>query len=211
MKSRTSITILATMGLAAASLAAFQPPAAKDTKAAQPPAKTDDKLEMSGQVVPQTGALTPEHKQFEKLVGNWTISTKTEMKGVPPSENPGIATLKLALGGRFVQETGGDKMDNDKTEQFKMWGYNAGTKKYEGIWSWTHSTGFLYLSGEAADSGKTIDWKAWFDDDHTGKHTEFKVKMTITDDDHFTVVIISGTRPDGSDGPTITSTYTRKK
>jgi hypothetical protein len=152
----------------------------------------------------------PEHAQLQKLAGDWTVATTMEGAGMPKSESSGSATIKSALGGRFVQEIGSGEMMEQKAEHFKMWGYNNGTKKYEAVWAWTLSTSLLHMLGDSADGGKTIAWNAWYED-KPGHREEFKAKTTMKDDDHFTVEVFGGKMPDGSPGPTMTSTYSRKK
>ena len=74
----------------------------------------------------------------------------------------------------------------------------------------TLSTGLLHMDGESKDDGRTIEWNAWYDDE-TGKRAEFKVKTAIADDDHFTHTMFGGKLADGSPGPTMTASYSRKK
>lgn len=212
MTLRKPVALIATLSLAAAAaVGSLQPPASKPAQPDKAPAtKPMEKMEISGQAMPQVVQPGPEHKRIEKLAGDWTVVTKIEMKGAPATESTEAMTVKSTLGGRFVQESG-TGAGADKVESFKMWGYNAGSKKYEGIWTWTRSTGFLYVSGESPDAGKTINWKAWFDDDHTGKRVEFKIKTTFADEDHFTVAIEGVKMDNGMEGPTMTSAYTRKK
>jgi len=118
--------------------------------------------------------------------------------------------ITTALDGRFLHENGAGDMQGQTVRSFKVWGYDNNTKKYEGTWTWTLSTGLLHVSGESKDGGKTIDSNAWYTDEG-GKKAEFKVQHTFTDDDHFSIKMYGGKMPDGSAGPTMTSKFTRKK
>lgn len=157
-------------------------------------------------------AMTPGpiHAKLAKLAGEWEVTSRFEMAGQDPVETKGAATIKSELGGRFLHETASGEMMGMPTQEFKQWGYNNGSKKFEAVWSWTMSTGFLYMSGQSKDDGATIDWTAWYDDE-TGKKEEMKAQTTITDENQFKTKLFGGTMPDGSAGPTMIITYTRKK
>ena len=152
----------------------------------------------------------PQHERLMKLAGDWTVETTMEMPGTPPEKSSGTATLKPALDGRFIHETGAGQSMGMPTQHFKVWGYNNGSKKYEAVWSWTLGTGMLYMNGESKDDGKTIEWKAWYDNE-SGVREEFKATTTHTDADHFSVKLHGGKMPDGSPGPVMIANYTRKK
>jgi hypothetical protein len=202
-----SVVALISLGLVgAAAIGLAQPekqpekPAAKAPQPDKPAAGHDmDKPDEPGAI----------NLRLQKLAGNWQTATKMEMDGQPPMESKGTSTISGAMGGRSLHENGkGDFMGQPATD-FKMWCYNTGSKKFEAVWSWTMSTGYLYMSGESKDEGKTIDWKAWYDGD-SGRE-EFKALTTIASDDQFTVKLYGGKMPDGSPGPTMHITYTRSK
>jgi hypothetical protein len=153
----------------------------------------------------------PAHARMARLAGDWSIETSMSMPGGgEPTKSAGTASIAMALDGRFVHETGVGEMMGMPVHSFKQWGYNVGSKKYEGVWSWTLSTGLLQLAGESKDDGKTIEWRAGYDNEF-GKREEFNVTMTFADDDHFTVKIHGGKMPDGSPGPVMEAKYSRKK
>lgn len=152
----------------------------------------------------------PMHGRLTALAGDWETRSRLEMAGQEPAESSGTATLKAELGGRFIHETGRGEMMGMPTEHFKLWGYNAGSKKFEAVWTWTMSTGLLSMVGETKDDGKSIEWKAWFDNE-VGVREDFKALTTFVDDDHFTVKLYGGKMPDGTPGPTMLVEYSRKK
>lgn len=192
----------------AAALALTQPETAKSQPA-------PDKPKPEGTVDPEAApdaAINPGpvHEKLMKLAGSWETSTSMEMQGIPPSKTAGTVTINASLDGRFLQESGAGEMMGVPTKDFKMWGYNGASKKYEGIWAWTMSTGFLYLKGNSTDNGKTVDWDAWFDNE-SGEREELKVRTMFVDEDHFTVKLFAGTMPDGSPGPVMVTEYSRRK
>lgn len=150
------------------------------------------------------------HAKLMKLAGSWETATTFEMAGQPATKSKGAVSIAEALDGRFVQETGSGEMEGMPVKDFKMWGYNGGSKKYEAVWTWTLSTGFLYLNGESKDGGKTIQWKAWFDNE-SGEREDFEATTTFTDDDHFSTKLYGGKLPVGSAGPVMLTEYSRKK
>jgi len=160
-----------------------------------------DPTEMAGEIGPENERLAP-------LAGKWKVVTTFEQEGAPSESTESTATIVSVLGGRFLQETSTGTMMGMPHENFRMWGYNVGAKRYEAVWAWTMSTGFLHLEGHSSDDGATIEWDAWYDDE-SGTRQEFQVKTTITDNDNMTIVLHAGTMPDGSAGPVLTSTYTR--
>jgi hypothetical protein len=187
-----------------------RPAAPSEKPAPQPekgkPAGMDDKMQEMDEAT-KTG---PEHARMARLAGNWDVVTTIEGAGMPPSKTNDTSTITSELGGRFVHERSRGEMMGQPVESFKMWGYNNGTKKYEGVWTWTMNTSVLHVTGDSKDGGKTIDWNAWYQA-KPDKREEFKVHYTFADDDHFTVKLDGGKIPDGSPGPVLTSVYTRKK
>lgn len=152
----------------------------------------------------------PAHKQLAKLVGNWTTASKLmPAPGVPAVESSGTARLSMALGERFlVEETSGEMMGQSVTG-WRMTGYHNAAKKYEAVWTWTQATSMLTMTGTSADGGKTITYNGSFDD-AKGARTRLQIGTKLLDDDHFEVTI-KGKNPDGSEGATVITTYTRKK
>lgn len=169
------------------------------------PAKAADEAAAEGDDQPG-----PAHARLMKLAGNWKVTVKLEMDGIPPMESTGSMKVSAELGGRFLHERGGSEAAGQQTEEFKMWGYNNASKKYEGVWTWTLATGLLHLTGESKDDGKTIDWEAWYYN-RSGNKEEFKVQHAFTDDDHFSVKLFGGKLQDGTPGPTMNISYARNK
>jgi hypothetical protein len=194
-----------------------QPPA----KPAQPPAKPAQPGNAGKPATPEPlrGAQPqehtpempgPEHAQLGKLAGEWTVTTTMEMGDMPKQESAGTASIKSALGGRFLHETAGGELMGDKTETFKVWGYNSASKKFESVWTWNMNTSLLHLTGDSKDGGRTIEWDVWYQKSPSERE-EFKASTSMAHADHFVVKLHSGKMPDGSPGPVMTSTYTRKK
>ena len=186
-------------------------------KPATPP-KAEDKPAMpgEGEMSPEMKAAMenmkpgPAHAKLAKLAGDWTVVSKLTMPGTPAEETPGTAKIVAVMEGRFIHEEATGVMHGMPFSSAKLMGYNNGSKKYEGVWTYTMGTGMMLLNGTSDDEGKTVKCNATWDNEIGVKET-----MTITykfaDDDHFTVSMDAGKMPDGSAGPVMEIVYTRKK
>jgi hypothetical protein len=150
------------------------------------------------------------HKQLAKLAGRYTTLTKFwAQPGADPMESKGTARFTAILGGRFLQEKGAGTMLGQAYHSLKLWGYNTEAGRFESTWLYTGSTAQMTLTGTSKDEGKTVDYTATVDGKKGSKMTLGVVTRRI-DDDHF-VVELSMKTPDGKKGPTMETTYTRKK
>jgi hypothetical protein len=212
---RKSVTVVAMLSLGlvgAAAIGLAQPEKKPAPKQPEKPAKPDMPKDAQQQGMDEMEAMNPgpPHAKLMKLVGDWDEVTKMELPGMPATETKGSATIKSALDGRFLHEEATGEFTNMPLKSMKFWGYNMGSKKYEGTWAWTMSTSLLHLTGTSTDEGKTINLDAWYEAAN-GHKDEFKVHYTFTDDDHFTVRMDGNKMADGNPGPVMTSTYSRKK
>jgi hypothetical protein len=152
----------------------------------------------------------PEHAALEKLVGEYTTTIRFRAKaGEAARESNGSAKFTTVLDGRFVLEEGAGDQFGNHFEARKIYGYNNAAKRYESAWFYTGSTAIMTLQGSSADGGKTILWKATAaqaDD----KAMNLFITMKRINDDRF-IVEINLKSPDGAAGPTLETTYTRKK
>lgn len=151
-----------------------------------------------------------EHAALMKLVGDFTAKHKFNMgKDAPPMpETMGSAHVASLLDGRFLQlqETG--ELMGAPYSAIKTWGYNVETKRYEGTWTYTHSTAIMVLKGSGSDGGKTITCDGSYD---TAKGAEnFKITLKIVSDDEF-IVTMAHLQPGKDADANLTSTYSRKK
>ncbi len=65
------------------------------------------------------------------------------------------------------------------------------------------------MTGTSKDDGKTIEWIATYMNNQHGKETLYVTTRRL-DDDHFVVELVAKT-PNGEKGPTLETTYTRRK
>jgi|SRR6185369_1608293 len=152
----------------------------------------------------------PAHKQLAKLAGSYTTVTRfSAQPSAAPVDSNGTAKFTVILDGRFLLEEDAGIFMGQETKGLKVWGYDNATKQYISTWMYTGSTGFMSLAGDSKDDGKSVGFKASFNDDSGGKQV-FEAAIRWVDDNKF-VVGLYAKNPDGSRGPTFETTYTRKK
>lgn len=144
----------------------------------------------------------PLHRRLMQLAGDYSTQTTLRVPGAPPSESSGLATLSPAVGGRFLLERNSGTQFGQAFEGLRLWGYNNATRKYEGCWMYSMSTAIMQLCGE--DQGNMIVYSASFEDED-GRRQQFRVRTTISDNDHFTVELQSS----DPNGPQLETVYTR--
>ena len=150
------------------------------------------------------------HKELARLAGEYTTVSKFWIKpGDKPMESQGAAKISTALDGRFLLEENTGKQFGQPYKGLRLFGYNNSTKQYESVWTYTMSTAIMTMGGTSKDNGKTIDWTASFTNDKGQKQSLFASTRKVNDD--VFVVELFGKTPDGKKGPTMETTYTRRK
>jgi hypothetical protein len=152
----------------------------------------------------------PPHAQLARLAGSYDTITKFVMEpGGKAVESSGTATIKTILDGRFLLEEDAGTFMGQPTSGMRLLGYNNASKQYEGVWTYTRSTAILLLTGTSKDGGKSIDFTATWDEEAGGRQT-LEVSTRHLDKDHF-VVELKSRLADGNAGPTLITTYNRRK
>ncbi|HUL14699.1 MAG TPA: DUF1579 family protein [Terriglobales bacterium] len=152
----------------------------------------------------------PPHLSLMRLDGDYVTKEKYYPPGqTTPLESDGTATLRSEMGGRFIVERNGGGYLGEPYIGLRIYGFNNGTKKYEGVWTSSKSTSVISLLGESKDGGITIEYTGTYHEDTTGNLRTMQVTLHILDPDHFEVTVMRP-MPDGSPGPKLVSLYTRK-
>jgi hypothetical protein len=152
----------------------------------------------------------PEHEALAKLAGEYTTMMRFRPTAAQPAqESKGTAKFTSVLDGRFILEESTGEQFGKQFKARKIYGYNNAAKRYESAWVYTASTAIMTLHGSSPDGGKTIRLNAT-----VAQANDAQMNLIVTlkriNDDSFTVELDLKT-PDGTAGPALETTYTRKK
>ena len=193
-----------TLSRLALAAALASPAAAQDKKKA-----ADEKAAMEA----WQKAMTPGEgqKKLEPLVGTFDAKVRTWMDpSKPPDDTAGTSVNTWVLGDRWVQMKYEGVFLGETFSGIGYTGYDNVTKKYQGSWMDTASTGMMLSSGTMDAAGKVLTFKATTSDPATGQVTTADEKVTIADNDHHTLEMW-GKGPDGKTFKMMEIQYTRKK
>jgi hypothetical protein len=159
---------------------------------------------------PATEKLSPEHEELARFAGDYSTVSKFWMKpGDEPLASKGTARITSVVGGRFLMEENTGTQFGKPFQGLRLVGYNRGTKQYQASWTYSMSTAIMCLTGNSKGHGKPIEWTGSFTDEKGEKHTLHVITRKI-DADQFVVQLV-GRTADGQNGPTLETTYFRKK
>jgi Protein of unknown function (DUF1579) len=154
--------------------------------------------------------LDREHQELARLAGEYTTESKFWLKpGDEPMMSKGTAKLTSVLQGLFLLEENAGTQFGQPIQGLRLYGYNNVTKCYEASWSYSMSPAIMKMTGTRKGEGKPIEWEGSFTDE-SGKKQTLYVITRLMDGNHF-VVELFGKTDDGKKGPTLETTYARKK
>jgi hypothetical protein len=135
--------------------------------------------------------VTPaaQHKELEKMSGNWTTAMKMWLDpSQPPVDSKGSAEFHMALGGRYLlQNYKGDFMGMP-FEGMGTVGYDLFRQRYFCTWIDNMGTGIMSATGSANAAGDVITLTGVMDDVMTGeKDKKFREVVRITNPDSHTL------------------------
>ncbi|HET6575142.1 MAG TPA: DUF1579 domain-containing protein [Fimbriiglobus sp.] len=143
----------------------------------------------------------PEHEVLKKLVGTWDLTMKAG-----GMESKGTVKYKMDLGGLWLvsaleSDFGGMKFSGRGLDT-----YDAGRKKYVGVWADSMSTSPMVMEG-TYDKAKKSMTMTGDGPGMDGKPTKWKSVSHMPDDDtiHFSMYMGDGKEP------AFTIVYKRKK
>lgn len=150
------------------------------------------------------------HEHMGQCAGEYTTVTRfTAKAGDAPMESKGTAKITSILGGRFLQEEDTGTMFNQPFKSLKLSGYNSAAERFEASWVYTGSTSIMTLTGTSSDGGKTINWVGTYEEKKGQKNTLYVDTKHLNKNQ--IVMEMYSKNPDGSRGPCLETTYTRKK
>src|SRR5262249_20210310 len=119
----------------------------------------------------------PQHIELMRFAGEFTTKDNFYPPGgEKPLVSDGVSAIRSEMGGRFLVEHNNGSYMNEPYTGVRIYGYNNGSKQYEGVWTYSGSTAIMQLSGDSKDGGKSIEFTANFRDDVTGQ----PMKMSVT-------------------------------
>jgi Protein of unknown function (DUF1579) len=155
------------------------------------------------------GAPTEIHERLAKRVGEYETTSKFTLPDGKAMDSKGTAKITAVLGGRFLQEESTGTMLGNPVSGLKLLGYNAEAGLYEAVWMYTGSTAMMSMSGKMNEDTKGVEFTASVPSPK-GAKMNFTIVYKFADADSFTVEL-TARGEDGSKGPTMETTYTRKK
>jgi hypothetical protein len=160
-------------------------------------------------------SITPgaPHKALASFEGEWTAEVKSYMNGpdAPPTVSKGNATMKMVLGGRYLEQEFTSEMMNMPFSGTGFTGYDNVNKQYVGFWIDNMSTGMSSMQGSMNQAGDVLTMYGKMDDVTTGEHgkmMKYVTKMMGPDKQVFEVYDLS---MDGAKSKMMEIVYTRKK
>jgi len=151
----------------------------------------------------------PEHARLKSLEGTWESNIKMMFPGMPAKESKGTATFKMECGGLWLVGNFVGEYDGKPFQGKELDSYDAGKKKYVGVWVDSMGTLPMISEGTYDKEKKRLTMTAEYPSPD-GKPTKYTMVTDYKDDDNM-VWSMSVPGKDGKDTVIMTITYKRKK
>jgi hypothetical protein len=126
----------------------------------------------------------PAHKTLAGMEGTWDAEVKSWMggPGAPPTVSKATSTIKMVLGGRYLQEEVSGQMMDQPFNGMGITGYDNLNKKYISFWIDNMGTGMSTMDGTMDQTGTVLTMYGKMDEPGTGEHGKnFKAVTRIVD------------------------------
>lgn len=152
-----------------------------------------------------------EHKALAKLAGKWKYTSKMwETADAKPEESSGTSTMKMILGGRYLQQDFSGKAMGQPFQGMGFIGYNNLEKKYQSIWLDNMGTSPMNGTGSMDANTKTLtesgDYTCPMSSD---KKREFRSEWKMIDDKNMTYTMYGPGPEDNKEFKQMEITYKR--
>ena len=123
------------------------------------------------------------HKTLQGMTGKWKYTSKFWHKpDSKPEETSGTSTMKMVMGGRFLEHKTTGKVMGQPFEGLGFTGYNNMTKNYETVWLDNMSTGMMRGKGSFDTETQTLKDSGEFSCPMTKeKEQKYRSEMKIID------------------------------
>ncbi|MBL9078918.1 MAG: DUF1579 domain-containing protein [Planctomycetes bacterium] len=149
---------------------------------------------------PQPG---PQHKALAMAEGVWDA----KVEGMGPEPATGTSTMKMVLGGFWLEDTFSCDFGGMKFEGRGMTGYDPIKGKYVGTWTDNMSPALMVTEGTYDEKTRTLTMVG-DGYDQTGAKVKMRL-LTIHKDANTVVFEMHQTGADGKEAKMMTITYTR--
>ena len=155
------------------------------------------------------------HRRLDEMVGDYTTMAKSWMSAdAKPEEVKGHATLKMILGGRWLEQTMSAEASGHMPafEGMGLIGYDNVKKEYVSVWLDTMSTGAMIGNGEFDSKTKTLADAGKYSCPMTGKDRGYRSTWQMKEKNTM-VFALYGTppmEPTGKEFKMMEVTYKRK-
>lgn len=152
-----------------------------------------------------------EHTVLDAFLGTWNAQVTLQMEpGLPPTVSQGVMTNSWALGGRFLEQRYKGEVFGCDFEGRGYFGFNNGSRKYEGVWMDTASTCIASEVGDYNKATKSFTMNSSFANPADGSQGTKRTIITIKSPDEHTMESYFPT-PDGKEWKMMEIVYKRRK
>jgi hypothetical protein len=199
------------LSLSLATLASAAPFAQSQPQQKPSAPKLTAEQQATMEAMQKAGAIGPQHKQLQAMVGDWTYAMKfwTDPAG-KPDESTGSTTYRSLMDGRFVQHEHKGVSMGMPFHGLGVLGYDNVTKQFQAHFFENMSTGQMLLNGGYDPASKTYTFRGDMDD-MLKPGTKVKVRETVKVVDNDTHVLEWYETRSGKEARTLEITYKRKK
>lgn len=162
----------------------------------------------------EAGAPGEAHKVLAEMEGEWTFTSKNwEKPNAKPELGSGTSSLKMVMGGRYLQQELKSKMMGMDYEGLGFTGYDNVKKEYNIVWMDSMSTGMMKATASYDSKTKTLTEKGEFSCPMTeNKKSDYRADWKMIDKNNALYTMYGkGATGQGKEFKMMELTYKRKQ
>ena len=152
----------------------------------------------------------PMHKWIAKFNGTWEADITGYMDPTKPEKSKATNVNSTIMNGLYQVGDYTGNMMGMPFQGHSIMGYDNAKKMFVNTWIDNMGSGMIFMTGAYDDAAKTLTLKGKQTDPMTGKDSEIREVMQITDDNNYTLKMY-GTGPDGKEMIFMEGAFKRKK
>ena len=149
------------------------------------------------------------HQWMAKFNGKWEADITSYANPAQPEKSKGMAVYNSSLNGLYQEGKMTGNMMGMPFEGKSVMGYDNSKKLFVSTWIDNVGSGIVYMTGNYDSTTKTLTLKGTQTDPGTGKDSDIREVMKVTDDDNYTMEMY-GIGPDGKEAKFMDAVYKRK-